>query len=133
MNNPIRALIDEAFKIWAMPTDQLKIGAVISIGTGLKPISSIGNITPTIAKALSEIATDTDEIADEFEAELDRSGPKLPNMSYFRFNVPHGVGDISLEEWEQHHRISGATNDYLNKSGKAVEGCINSMLHQRGM
>ena len=133
MNNPIRALIDEASQIWALPTAQLKVGAVISVGTGLKPIRSVGDITPAIAKALGEIATDTDEIAYEFEAELDRFGPKFPNMSYFRFNVPQGVGDVSLEEWEQHHRINGVTNDYLNKNWKAVEGCIKSILNHCGM
>ena len=133
MNNPIRALMDEASKIWPQPVDQLKIGCVISIGTGLKPIKSVGDITPTIAMTLGDIATDTNETADDFQAELDQTGPKFPNMAYFRFNVPQGVSDVSLEEWKEYGRISGATNDYLNKAQKTLKQCIKSMLTRYGM
>ena len=132
MNNPIRALIDEASKIWPPPVDQQKIGCVVSIGTGLKHFTSIGRITPTIARALGDIATDTDETADEFQAELDRTGPKFPNMTYFRFNVTQGLGDVSLEEWKEYGKIGAATNDYLNKAQKMLDGCINAMLNQNG-
>ena len=97
VNNPIRALIDEASRIWSKSSDQLRIGAVVSIGTGLKPIKSIGKNITAVGKALSEIATDTDKTAADFVAELETTGPKFPKMSYFRFSVPR-IGDTSLEE-----------------------------------
>ena len=132
MNNPIRALIDEASRIWSKPSDQLRIGAVISIGTGLKPVKSIGKNIAAVGKALSEIATDTDKTAADFQAELETTGPKFPNMRYFRFSVP-GIGDTSLEEWKEYRKISQATNEYLTQQQRNVERCITSILTQSGM
>jgi len=131
MNNPIRALIDEASNIWG-PADQAKIGCVLSIGTGVTPITAMGDITPSIAVALKEIATDTDETAAQFEAEIEKNGPKFPNMSYFRFNVEQGVGDVSLEEWRESRKINQATNDYLNKREKIVDSCATAMRVHAG-
>lgn len=126
MNNPIRALMDEASRIWG-PLDQSRIGCVLSIGTGVKPISAMGSITPSIAEALSEIATDTEEIADEFVNELRQHGPRFPNMKYFRINVEQGVGDVGLEEYKESRRINQATNDYLNKRQEMVDECAKAI------
>jgi hypothetical protein len=126
MNNPIGVLVDEASRIWG-PTDQSRIGCVLSIGTGVKPINAMGSITPSIAKALSEIATDTEIIADEFMNELRQHGPRFPNMKYFRINVEQGVGDVGLEEYKESRRINQATNDFLNKRQDMVDECAKTM------
>ena len=126
MNNPIRALLDEASRIWN-PVDQSRIGCVLSIGTGVKPIKAMGTITPSIAETLSEIARDTEDIAKDFENELRQHGPKFPNMQYFRMNVEQDVGDVGLEEHKEFRRINQATNDFLNQKEEKVDNCAKAM------
>lgn len=128
MNNPIYALIDEASRIWAKDTDQLKIGSVISIGTGLAPTSRIQDANPYVVKTLSDIATDAKRTAEAFAFELDHNGPKFPNMTYFRFSVGEGFDQNNLAEWKQHRKITRATGIYLNQNVKMLESCVKSIL-----
>lgn len=129
MNNPIYALIDEASRTWTNAIDQLKIGSVINIGTGLAPISRIRGENPYVAKTLSDIAMDAKSTTEAFAFNLDHNGPKFPNMRCFRFNVSGGFSQTPLADGKKkHRRISRVTNTYMDQIAEMLESSLKSIL-----
>ncbi|THU95163.1 hypothetical protein K435DRAFT_859794 [Dendrothele bispora CBS 962.96] len=61
---------------------------------------------------LKNIATDCESVADELASQY---GEREESV-YFRFNVTHGVGQISLEEWKKISEIVTHTKAYLQDS-----------------
>ena len=84
---------------------------LISIGTGVPPLSSFGTSVVGVVKSLSDMITDTESTAQAFHSEhrdLDQYS------QYFRFNVENGLGGIGLEETSKVNTIKSATDVYLN-------------------
>ncbi|KAK6813760.1 hypothetical protein RU639_010157 [Aspergillus parasiticus] len=50
---------------------------------------------------------------------------------YYRFNVPRGLENISLHEWQKENEITTATDEYINhnKTLQELQGCA-SLLRQ---
>lgn len=125
-NNPTRLVLDEAMTIFGGAS---KLGCLVSIGTGhpgiigLSQPDAFQKVLPTeMIGVLKQIATNCEQIAHELAKRFHKS----PNR-YFRYSVSHGVGTISLEEWEKMSAIQGHTKAYMeeveisNSINKVVE------------
>ena len=135
MNNPIRALINEAMNIWpTSSSSHAAIGCVLSIGTGVPTVKDLGKNLKDLAKGMKEVLTNSKTVADEFADELDiyQANPLFADMSYFRFDVEHGVGEVSLEEWKHYPIIEQATDDYLKEHRAEIQNCVSAMLQRHG-
>ncbi|KAK3369723.1 acyl transferase/acyl hydrolase/lysophospholipase [Lasiosphaeria ovina] len=86
-NNPINHAFWETYAIW---------GRDANIGFGI-----FGH---QIVRACTEIATQTEQTAADFIRNHQHQYPV--NQSYFRFNIPHGLKEIQLDEWQM--RLSEA-------------------------
>ena len=121
-NNPINQALWEAQAIWGTNAD---IHCILSIGTGAPGVKSVGIFGHQIARACIKIATDSEQTADDFYRHHSHQFPM--GQLYFRFNVPHGLEDIQLDEWQHIHRIDACTKTYLadpltsNILGKCAE------------
>ncbi len=111
-NNPTNQVLEEARSIWG---NDETIGCLLSLGTGFP--GTIGLATPDnfqkflptkLIGVLKSIATDCETTAHA----LSQRFKDFPNF-YFRFNVPHGVEGIPLEEWEKMGDIETHTKAYL--------------------
>ena len=128
-NNPIRALIQETSHMWPPDT---KIGCIVSIGTGVLISRDVGRGIKALFDKLTEMATDTEKIASDFEEEM-KSRYGTEQKVYFRFNVQHGLEQVGLEEWSEMDRTKVATHDYLNKDWSRVEACSSQILDPKSM
>ncbi|KAF8958028.1 hypothetical protein BDZ97DRAFT_1843678 [Flammula alnicola] len=95
--------------------DVRKVGLLVSLGTGqpgtigLKKPDAFQKLLPTkLIDTLKNIATDCEAVADALTAQF-ITHPGL----YFRFNVTHGAGEVSLEEWEMIGTVVAHTESYL--------------------
>ena len=126
VNNPAQLVLDEALRVFGGAS---KLGCLVSIGTGhpgtigLSQPDAFQKILPTeMGGVLKKIATDCEQTAHEL-AKRFRQAPDR----YFRYNVTHGIGKISLEEWKKMDEVQTHTKDYIQEiqvSGsidKAVE------------
>lgn len=118
MNNPIRAVVDEAHSLRTLDQER-KIGCIVSIGTGIQSLQGVGTGGHQIIAALANAATDCEKVAREYHEELQVADPR---PEYFRFSVD-GLHGIGLEEWEQFDKLSGATADYLRTHRGNVHKC----------
>lgn len=116
-NNPIRPLMDEAGTIWP----GRKIGCIVSIGTGVPECKDVGRTIRPLFATLAAMSVDTENVAREFKNEMESKNPNC--KLYFRFNVQHGLQQVSLEEWKEFDRTKIATHDYLNDHWKEVDLC----------
>lgn len=130
-NNPVRALYDEANRIWPAPLDR-KIGCIISIGAGVPPAKGTGDRGGEIIKSLVDIALDTQQTANSFADEISHLS-STTNLTYVRLNVEQGLQKIGLEEWKQFDKISGATNGYLSNRKTEIEVCANALRDLAGV
>lgn len=135
MNNPIRAVVEEAEWLCKKETPNLEIGCVLSIGTGVPSLYSMGDTAKELVDTLKKIATETETTAVEFKGEVNRfaQNPMFRQAEYFRFNVSRGVGDIPLEEWEAITKMNQATNTYMNNKKERVKACVNSIAFTASM
>ena len=115
-NNPTAYVLEEAMTVFGRDT---KLGCLVSIGTGHSGI--VGTASPDAFQRwlpkdlifrLREIATDCEAEAHRFELQFKDS----PDF-FFRFNVTHGAGQISLEEWKKLDLIETHTKAYLEDVG----------------
>jgi patatin-like phospholipase/acyl hydrolase len=143
-NNPVSKLIEEAEEAFPdlkrkFPNLKPRFDCILSIGTGKRPIGNLKKpdtfqkILPTaLIKALASMATDTEETAErvlkQFEAA--EGGPNV----YFRFNVEHGMQDITLAEWERLGEITAHTKSYLDgrEVRRKVEGAVAALSMGHG-
>jgi len=124
-NNPTKEIMEEARLLFG---DDRPIGSLVSIGTGhpgtvgLPEPDAFQKILPTkLIPVLKNIATDCESTADD----LARRFANLPDL-YFRYNVTHGAGMISLEEWKKMGDVQTHTYAYLNEL--QVSKSINSLV-----
>jgi patatin-like phospholipase/acyl hydrolase len=125
-NNPTLQALIEAERLW----QHRKIGAVISLGTGVAPDVRLGEekhlmswwswgfhkILPMlghmadVADYCVKCATDCEAVHDLACAHLTTRGWR---ERYFRLNVPHTVGGFVLDEWEKVPVIQDLTEKYM--------------------
>lgn len=79
----------------------------LSIGTGLSGIVSIRDTRASIIRMLKRIGTESKKVADRLQDKYDGTD------QYFRFNVDHGLEDITLADWRMDSDISAHTHNYL--------------------
>jgi hypothetical protein len=129
-NNPVRILMDESKRVWDYSTGR-RAGFILSLGTGKRSLSTVGDNLIEIIKSLETIITDTEETAEMFANEV-ADTPAAERPDYFRFNVDHGLENIGLEEWKQSERLSEASSAYLKAYRREVESCADALLTSTG-
>lgn len=100
---------------------------MISIRTGDAPTEGFGKNLVEVVKSLKNIATETEETANDF---LEGQGRRMAKDSrYYRFNVPT-LGMIGLEEWKAAPKIATLTEIYLDKGDMAdkTAACVQKLL-----
>ena len=127
-NNPIEEVYSSARERWppqASNTFSESIQCLVSIGTGVVPDEPFGSRIFEIARALTNIATETEATADRFKRE---HADLWQASKYFRFNV-HGLGSIGLEEEAKKSEITSRTNSYVKSPAIRDEmvHCANSL------
>ncbi|THU84514.1 FabD/lysophospholipase-like protein, partial [Dendrothele bispora CBS 962.96] len=112
-NNPAKQVREEAKQLFG---EERTVGVFVSIGTGhsgtigLSEPDVFQRILPSqLIDTLKNIATDCESVADELASQYGEQEESV----YFRFNVTHDVGQISLEEWEKISDIVTHTRAYL--------------------
>ncbi|KAL8701275.1 MAG: hypothetical protein Q9201_005000 [Fulgogasparrea decipioides] len=113
-NNPAELVLREAMKTFG---DASKLGCLVSIGTGhpgtigLSQPDAFQKIIPTkMVGVLKRIATNCEETAHELAGRFRQSPDR-----YFRYSVSHGIGSISLEEWEKMNEVQVHTKAYMEE------------------
>lgn len=110
-NNPCDKLIAEAKEVFPGRSDM----QILSIGTGLGNVVGIKSDPISMIMALKKMATSSSKVAARME---DRYGD---NGQYFRFNVEHGLEDVTLSDWKKASTISASTNNYLSQNSREIE------------
>lgn len=118
-NNPCEVLIEEAAR--RFPGDRWM--QVVSIGTGLGDVVSIGDTRRSIISALKKMATTSRAVAGRLN---DRFGGD--DDQYFRFNVDKGLEDTTLSDWRKASSISAHTRNYLNDNKRAIDRFVDVFL-----
>ena len=130
-NNPIRDVWLSAKELWHPDDPHFKdeIHCMLSIGTGVAADQAFGPQFLSVAKALTNIATETEDTAAGFERE---HRDLQHSRKYFRFNVPYGLGSIGLEEYSKFGEISSHTNGYLKRPAieRDLETCAEVLLQR---
>jgi hypothetical protein len=124
-NNPSKEVREEARQHFG---NDRCVGVWISIGTGhpgaigLPEPDGFQKMLPLqLINTLKNIATSCEEVADELSSQF----LSIPGI-YFRFNVLHGAGQVSLEEWNKIADVVTHTRAYLQDP--AVSQLVNSVV-----
>ena len=112
-NNPCEVLLREAQSIFT----GAEFGCILSIGTGIGGVVSVGATRKSILDALKAMATSSQKVAQRLD-ELYSNG----NV-YYRFNVLHGLEDVTLSDWKEISNISAHTRNYLAESQTPLAKC----------
>ena len=124
-NNPVKEVMEEARLVFG---DERPVGCLVSIGTGhpgtigLSKPDAFQKILPSkLIDVLKGIATDCESTAVDLTRRFRRR-----DDTYFRFNVTHGAGLISLEEWKKMGEVQGHTISYLQDPSvsKAIDSVV---------
>jgi len=91
------------------------VACIVSIGTGQAKVTSVPEpsycqqVIPTqIIKAMIPTTTDYEAVSQD----MARRFKSIPDL-YFRFNVDHGMQDISLEHWDRLSKVAAHTQQYM--------------------
>jgi hypothetical protein len=133
-NNPLDQVWAEAQDIWSPDQGKLEpmIKCVVSIGTGNPGLSAIEDKPWSIFETLKQIATQTEDTEQRFamhHRDLIDGGQR-----YYRFNVPHGLEKVELEEYERQGEIMDATMAYLNNHQPVIfqfRDCAQNLSHKK--
>ncbi|KAK4692774.1 hypothetical protein P7C71_g4499, partial [Lecanoromycetidae sp. Uapishka_2] len=127
-NNPIGVLWTQIATVW--PSSN--VDCLVSLGTGKPVVPDYGTSAYDLGQRLLEIATDSEDKADEFYEHHRRD---LGRDRYFRFNVDRGLEHVDLGEARQKDRIVEVTKIWL-KNGRVfdeMEDCAKSLASRECM
>lgn len=113
-NNPCSILIQEAQREFPERGEM----RILSIGTGLGDVVTIKDKRIRIITALKRMATSSKKVAADVDHRYGGNG------QYFRFNVDHGLEDITLSDWEKASNISAHTRNYLADSERLINNFV---------
>lgn len=116
-NNPTKVLIKEAQRKFPY-SDAMR---VLSIGTGLGNIASIGNSWRSVVKVLKKLAVTSDIVAAELDLEYAHTD------EYYRFNVDRGLEKVKLSDWQMTDTIITHTKDYLRRNVNYVRKFVDAL------
>jgi len=138
-NNPTKILIKEAktyYRLKGFPV--ARPTCLVSIGTGQKDLIQLNKAASafwfknrtglSIAPVLAEIVTDCENTHDEVTlSSIDDNAVD----TYFRFNVPQGLQEIILDEWEKASDIRTYTDKYmrLNQTEHDLLECVKRLRY----
>ena len=127
-NNPINELVRETKSIRSW--QDRDVGCIVSLGTGWTDPSEIPARLDKFLKRCVEVATDSDDIADQF-ARSPYGKLLIDRSSYFRFSVQQGMTHLQMDDWKETDLMDGLTSAYLGKpeNSTLVERCARSMLY----
>jgi predicted acylesterase/phospholipase RssA len=113
-NNPCAEVDYAAKALW----EGRSIGVIVSVGTGLQSIPSVGKTASwlpfglgtdiALAQALIGMATSTARVDNEMKRMYYNSSTR-----YYRFDVDRGLADVSLEQWMKEDEMAALTEQYM--------------------
>jgi predicted acylesterase/phospholipase RssA len=100
-NNPAWEVIWEVTQMTGKTSDLGNIALMVSIGTGMSPLSKFGQglLGKYYAyfRAAKKLAVDSENVHDRM---MTVTGGKDGKVPYYRFNVRDGLGEMKLDEWK---------------------------------
>jgi len=139
-NNPTRILVKEAKAYYRTKGYKAtRTTCLVSIGTGQKDLIQLHKAASmfwlkdrsglSIAPVLGNIVTDCENTHDEMT--LSCLEDKVADI-YYRFNVPQGMQQIVLDEWDKSNDIRTYTSQYLrlNQTEHDVRECVRLLRHR---
>ena len=138
-NNPSEEAIAEACQIWG----KRKIGCLVSLGTGLESALQLGDDEKTLKRQLLDKVLPKQSrlidvakhcvncltSSDKVHRRLCEDGRTYGVEGvYFRFNVPQGMSNIGLEEWEKIGDMTTLTKSYMRADGRASRDAVARIL-----
>jgi predicted acylesterase/phospholipase RssA len=113
-NNPVKVVIEEGARVFG---PDRRVACVLSIGTGHQGSIGLGDANwyqPLLPKnaidLLKKLATDCEQKA----AECEKQYSHLQKL-YYRFNVDHGLENMSMADWKMLSTVKAHTKSYLQK------------------
>ena len=121
-NNPIEVALTEALTIESFKDRE--IGCVVSLGTGVPELNSVPGSALGVLLTSVKMLLDSERIARSFESK-ERGRDLRETDRYFRFNVPQGMHDLKLDDYEEIHRMQAVTDHYLETPsvGTSLQRC----------
>lgn len=129
LNNPINETVAEAYDL----DPGREFGCILSIGTGVSKVPSLENSRHllNVARACVRISLDCEEVAAKFI-----KGPTGARINaegrYFRFNVPHKLHDINIDQWERYDAVQEYVETYLETMSSQLDKCARTLLIMSG-
>ncbi|KAL5438470.1 hypothetical protein PMIN06_010246 [Paraphaeosphaeria minitans] len=113
-NNPCAEVDYAAKALW----EGRPIGVIVSVGTGLQSIPSVGNVGSwlpfglgtdiALVSALAGMATSTQRVDNEMKRMYYNTSTR-----YYRFDVDRGLANVSLEQWMKEDEMAALTEQYM--------------------
>ncbi|KAF7543621.1 hypothetical protein G7Z17_g10591 [Cylindrodendrum hubeiense] len=107
-----------------------EIGCVVSIGAGIASAQSVPSNIGSPLKDIVQIMADSEDTAESFSQSGLGEELKRANR-YFRFNMPHDMAMLQMDECQSMERIRIDTMNYLHSS--EVQGdiwdCANDLVN----
>ncbi|KAL9041418.1 MAG: hypothetical protein Q9214_004116 [Letrouitia sp. 1 TL-2023] len=131
-NNPSLQVLLEARSVYG---DDTQLGCLVSLGTGHqgtiglpKPDTFQKMLPNGLIQVLKKIATNCEEIAHTFAEKFSDTPDR-----YFRFNLTHGAGSISLEEWDKMAVLETHTKAYLEEVdvNRSIDSVVRILCESR--
>ena len=129
LNNPINETLAEAYDL----DPAREFGCILSIGTGVSDGPSLENSRHllNVAQACVRISLDCEEVAAKFI-----KGPTGARINaegrYFRFNVPHKLHGINIDQWERYDAVQEYVETYLETMSSQLDKCARTLLIMSG-
>lgn len=123
-NNPCEVLVEEAQNIFP---DHRRMH-ILSLGTGLSRVASIGSSRSSIMKSLKKIAISTNKV----HLSMDRRYGSGEEADYFRFNVDRGLDTIGLSDWKKISQLTAYTRDYVKENQRTIKHCAETFADVNG-
>ncbi|KAG8796719.1 hypothetical protein FRC12_005813 [Ceratobasidium sp. 428] len=130
-NNPTHELLYESANYFE---NHREVACILSIGTGRRGKIQLPDIGPVpklqllkVAKLLEEISVDCEKTHQVLEERFHRRDP------YFRFNVNHGMENISLAEWDKNSSIQADTKAYTGEARTSynIDDAVGAIVDRR--
>ena len=124
-NNPIDQVTSEARFLWP----SRDVGCLVSLGTGIKILQGLNTQKSRLHEVLhtlADIATDANNKAREFR-DTSEGRELIRNKRYFRYSVPHGVGEVDLADFEKIPFMESMTLPYMVDVDDNIEDCARNL------